>query len=112
MLQNIDIFCQIPSLLDQYEAFISQFNTFITSNNLGVSMNSTDGIMVDCPGHISDSDLEKFKLRIKVLDGVIKQRESQLSDLFSRLNSLKDDESLKEGTLTKKFQELKAKYPF
>lgn len=116
MTELFEIINQIDPLLNQYEMFINQFNDFINSNKLGVSMNSEDGIMVDCPGDIADSKLENFKLKIKVLDGVIKQREVQLNDLLNKgttlKSSTKDIESFKIGSLTTKFQELKAKYPF
>jgi|ERR1700761_5508045 len=116
MTELLEIINQIDPLLNQYETFINQFNDFVNNNKLGVSMNSEDGIMVDCPGDVTDSKLENFKLKVKVLDGVIKQRELQLSDLLNKgatlENSTKDIESFKIGSLTNKFQELKAKYPF
>jgi hypothetical protein len=116
MVELLEIINQIEPLLGQYEMFINQFNEFISINKLGVSMTSGDGIMVDCPGDVADSILDKYKLKIKVLDGVIKGRELQLKDLLDRgnilENSTKDIESFKIGTLTNKFQGLKSKYAF
>jgi hypothetical protein len=100
----------------------------LITNKLGATINSAGTIMIDAPSSMSDEILHNFKNRVRVLDGVIKQREGDIKSLLDQAIELKS--KIKNSTtsttpsvttinninninsLSAKFTEFKNKYPF
>jgi hypothetical protein len=126
--QLASIITEIRSNMDQYTNWINSFNNLLITNKLGATINSAGTIMIDAPSSMSDEILHNFKNRVRVLDGVIKQREGDIKSLLDQAIELKS--KIKNSTtsttpsvttinninninsLSAKFTEFKNKYPF
>lgn len=126
--QLASIIPEIRSNLDQYTNWINNFNNLLITNKLGATINSVGTIMIDAPSSMSDEILHNLKNRVRVLDGVIKQREGDIKSLLDQAIELKS--KIKNSTtsttpsitttnninnissLSAKFTEFKNKYPF
>jgi NADH dehydrogenase len=106
---------EINRLLDQLQLFISQFNQFITDNNIIVITDSFGNLDIDISNDVDNTVANSYSQRIQTFDNLIRhhideitelletaydidarisalnnQHVSQLSDLETKLNTLKD----------------------
>lgn len=81
---------EINSLLPQFADFIGQFNNLITQNGINVITDSVGNMSIDVPGNMSESDANKLSTRIGIIDRLITNHGTTLSDLFQKGLSLEN----------------------
>lgn len=100
---------EVNNLLPQFTDFINQFNNLVTQTGINVITDSAGNMSIDVPGNMSETEANKLSTRIGIIDRLITNHSTTLSDLFEKglslENKLKAENSSYVSQLSDQFTE-------
>lgn len=112
-----DIIASIGAIMPELSGYINRFNNTVIENGINVITDSKGNISMDVPNTMSDELVDKVKRSISVIDRLITQRQSDISELIDKGLSLQNkintvDPFYKSEILSKvtEFEKLKSLY--
>ena len=108
---NIESSLDIPSLiadiashLTQYKSFIQNFNETVNANHINVITDTYDNMSLEVPNDMTNKVSEQLTKKVHILDGLIKSRQSSLTELFAKVSPF--NEKVNDSELISKLTEL------
>ena len=100
---------EVNNLLPQFSDFINQFNNLVTQNSINVITDTAGNMSIDVPNNMSDAEANRLSTRIGIIDRLITNHSTTLSDLFQKglslENKLKAEDSNYVSQLSNQFSE-------
>lgn len=79
-----DVLSSLDHLIPQLKGFIEQFHGVVTDYNVNVVTDSAGNMSVDVPQSMSDKNANLVSTRLRIIDKLIADHESNIHDLFKK----------------------------
>ena len=84
------IISDLSSLIPQLNDFISTFHTTVSEANINVITDASGNMSIDVPGNMSDAQVDIVNKKIGIIDRLIQNHSTKISDLLDKGLELED----------------------